>query len=125
MGLVRIEFIISEFIKIHPLALVHYPNIALPGDQQGKVRKEIEKRTYGYSRKSEYFVDKVLYPSSFILRFKLAEGIGQIAAAFYPKEVIVRTSDFKTNEYANLLGGQAFEPREENPMLGKSFAQQS
>lgn len=100
-GLVREEFIISNFIKIHPLALVYPERVVETRDIL-----KIETLTKQYTRKTDYFVDK------------LAEGIGMIAAAFYPKDVIVRLSDFKSNEYANLIGGSAFEPNEENPMLG-------
>jgi pyruvate,water dikinase len=101
VGLAREEFIIANFVKIHPLALVH-PERVPPGPE----RDEIERLTADYADKPRYFVDK------------LAEGIAMIAAAFYPKDVILRLSDFKTNEYAGLLGGSAFEPREDNPMLG-------
>jgi pyruvate,water dikinase len=101
IGLARLEFVISNYIKIHPLALVHYGEIADPA-----VKAEIDRRTAGHADKTMYFVDE------------LAEGVGMIAAAFYPKDVIVRLSDFKTNEYANLIGGRPFEPTEENPMLG-------
>lgn len=101
VGLAREEFIIGHTIQVHPLALLHFDLIKDLG-----VRRAIEKATAGYSDKASYFVDK------------LAEGVGLIAAAFYPKDVIVRLSDFKTNEYANLLGGSQFEPKEENPMLG-------
>jgi pyruvate,water dikinase len=101
VGLVREEFIISGAIQIHPLALVHFDR--LPA---GPVKERIAQLTRQYHHKPDYFVDR------------LAEGVGQIAAAFYPKEVIVRLSDFKTNEYAGLLGGEAFEPEEENPMIG-------
>lgn len=101
VGLLRMEFIITHIVKIHPMALVKYDQIKVPS-----VRKEIEEITRTYSDKKEYFVDK------------LAQGIATIAAAFYPKEVIIRLSDFKTNEYANLIGGKDFEPIEENPMLG-------
>ncbi|OPY25316.1 MAG: putative phosphoenolpyruvate synthase [Methanocella sp. PtaU1.Bin125] len=100
-GLARIEFIISDYIKIHPMALIHPEKIA-----DERVRKEIEALTYGYSSKEEYFIDK------------LSQGVGTIAAAFYPKPVIVRFSDFKSNEYASLLGGEYFEPHENNPMIG-------
>ncbi len=99
VGLARMEFIISTFIKIHPLALVHY-------DQITEHKKEIDQLTLSYKDKPQYFVDK------------LAQGIAMIAAAFFPKDVIVRMSDFKTNEYANLLGGKQYEPVEANPMLG-------
>jgi pyruvate,water dikinase len=101
VGLARLEFIIGSEIGIHPMALVNYPNIADPA-----ARAEIERRTAGYRDKREFFVDR------------LAQGVGKIAAAFYPRQVIVRLSDFKTNEYAGLLGGAELEPREENPMLG-------
>ena len=101
VGLARIEFILAEKIRIHPLALYHFNKI-----KDKKIKREIEKLTQGYRDKKEYFTDK------------LAEGISQIAAAFYPKPVIVRLSDFKTNEYAALIGGGLFEPEESNPMLG-------
>jgi pyruvate,water dikinase len=95
------EFIITNYIKVHPMALVH-PERVSDEDE----RKEIERLTSGYKDKESYFVEQ------------LAEGIGTIAAAFYPKPVVVRLSDFKTNEYARLIGGRAFEPDEENPMIG-------
>jgi pyruvate,water dikinase len=101
IGLAREEFIISNWIGIHPLALQNFAKIDDPS-----VREEIEKRTKGYQDKTQYFIDR------------LAQGVGMIVAAFYPKDVIVRLSDFKTNEYAGLLGGKPFEPVEENPMLG-------
>jgi pyruvate,water dikinase len=101
VGLAREEFIISNYIKIHPLALIDYAKIEDPN-----VKTDIDKLTAGYDDKPQFFVDK------------LAQGVAMIAAAFYPKEVIVRLSDFKTNEYANLIGGRAYEPIEENPMLG-------
>ena len=101
VGLARIEFILADKIRIHPLALYHYKKI-----KDKKIKKEIDRLTYGYKDKKQYFIDK------------LAEGISQIASAFYPKPVIVRLSDFKTNEYAELLGGNLFEPKESNPMLG-------
>jgi pyruvate,water dikinase len=101
VGLARLEFIIGNGIKIHPMALIRYPNLA---DDHAK--REIEKLTHGYEDKSEYFVDK------------LAQETATIAAAFYPNDVIVRMSDFKSNEYANLIGGREFEPQEENPMIG-------
>jgi pyruvate,water dikinase len=100
VGLARMEFIINEYIGVHPMALVHPERIA-PED-----RARIEERARGFSSLREYFVRN------------LAEGAGTIAAAFYPKPVIIRLSDFKTNEYAALIGGAAFEPREANPMLG-------
>ncbi|NJM00095.1 MAG: phosphoenolpyruvate synthase [Synechococcaceae cyanobacterium SM2_3_2] len=99
VGLARMEFIIANSIKIHPLALIHF-------DQVAADEPEIVALTAFYKDKSEYFVDK------------LAQGVGTIAAAFYPKPVVVRMSDFKSNEYANLLGGSRFEPTEENPMIG-------
>jgi pyruvate,water dikinase len=101
VGLVRLEFIISNWIGIHPLALTTFDRLPNP-----RVKMEIERRTAGFRDKAQFFVEK------------LAEGVGMIAAAFYPKDVIVRLSDFKTNEYAHLLGGENFEPTEENPMLG-------
>jgi pyruvate,water dikinase len=101
VGLARIEFIISNYIRIHPLALVHYQHLDDP-----QLRAQIGQLTAGYDDKPQFFVDM------------LASGVAMLAAAFYPKDVIVRLSDFKTNEYANLIGGQTYEPREENPMLG-------
>ncbi|MEK7486274.1 MAG: phosphoenolpyruvate synthase, partial [Planctomycetota bacterium] len=101
IGLARMEFIIDQEIQIHPMALVRFDTLTDP-----EVRKKIEERTRGYLKKTDYFVDH------------LAHGIAQIGASQYPKPVIVRMSDFKTNEYANLIGGQTFEPHEENPMIG-------
>jgi len=101
VGLAREEFIINSYIKIHPLALLNYEN--LPDEI---LKRAIADMTSGYADKAEYFVDK------------LAEGVGMLAAAFHPKPVIVRLSDFKSNEYANLIGGKLFEPDEENPMIG-------
>ena len=101
VGLARMEFIISEHIGIHPMALVHPERIA-----STKARAVIDRLTRGYQRPADYFIEK------------LAEGVGTIAAAFYPKPVIIRLSDFKTNEYASLTGGAGFEPKEANPMLG-------
>ncbi len=101
VGLARLEFIINTYIKIHPLALIDYAKL-----KDEHVKRQIDEITVGYNDKKEFFVDK------------LAEGVGTIAAAFYPKDVIVRLSDFKTNEYANLIGGTAYEPIESNPMLG-------
>jgi pyruvate, water dikinase len=101
VGLAREEFIITTYIKVHPLALLHFDQIRDEG-----TRSEINRITAGYADKPQFFVDK------------LAEGVATIGAAFYPKDVIVRLSDFKTNEYANLIGGKEFEPAEENPMLG-------
>ncbi len=101
VGLAREEFIITSSIQVHPLALVHYESLA-----DGPAKQKIAQLTAAFPQKPEYFVQR------------LAEGVGQIAAAFYPKDVIVRLSDFKTNEYAGLLGGENFEPKEENPMIG-------
>jgi pyruvate,water dikinase len=101
VGLARMEFIIANHIKAHPLALIHFDELE---DELAKYK--IAELTTEYEDKAEFFIDK------------LAQGIGTIAAAFYPKPVIVRLSDFKSNEYANLLGGKQFEPKEENPMLG-------
>ncbi len=101
VGLAREEFIISTYIKVHPMALLDYDRL-----EDESVRQEIDRLTAGYADKPRFFVDK------------LAQGVGMIAAAFYPKDVIVRLSDFKTNEYANLVGGRRYEPKEENPMLG-------
>jgi len=101
IGLARMEFIISSYIKVHPMALVHPDRVT-----DDSVRQSIADLTYGYPDGEEYFVER------------LAEGVGTIAAAFYPNPVVVRTSDFKTNEYASLLGGAYFEPAEANPMLG-------
>ena len=101
VGLAREEFIISNYIKIHPLALLDYERL-----DDAQVKAEIDRLTAGYADKPGFFVDK------------LAQGVAMIAAAFYPKDVIVRMSDFKSNEYANLVGGRAYEPVEENPMIG-------
>ena len=101
VGLAREEFVINDYIKVHPLALLNFKQL-----KDVTVRKQIEQITAGYPNKPQFFVDK------------LAEGVGRIAAAFYPKDVIVRLSDFKTNEYANLVGGKDFEPLEGNPMIG-------
>jgi pyruvate, water dikinase len=101
VGLMRIEFIINHFIQVHPMALVKFDELT---DED--VKKQIQNITHHYSDKKQFFIEK------------LSEGIASIAAAFYPKDVIVRMSDFKTNEYANLIGGAAFEPKEENPMIG-------
>jgi pyruvate, water dikinase len=101
VGLARLEFIISEYIKAHPLALLHPDRVADEGER-ARIRDMI--KTYPDGR--AFFIER------------LSEGVGTIAAAFWPKPVIVRLSDFKTNEYAALLGGRVFEPHEENPMLG-------
>ena len=101
VGLLRLEFIITNSVRIHPLALTRFDQIADPA-----VRAEIEELTHRYPDKESYFVDT------------LSQAVATIAAAFYPHDVIVRMSDFKSNEYANLLGGRQFEPEEENPMIG-------
>lgn len=101
VGLAREEFIVSNFIKIHPLALLDYPRL-----DDITAKKRIAEITSAYQDKKQFYVDK------------LAEGVARIAAAFYPKDVIVRLSDFKTNEYRSLIGGEKYEPEEENPMLG-------
>ena len=101
VGLAREEFIISNYIKVHPLALLNFDQL-----EDQTLKTEIRRITASYKDKPQFFVDK------------LAQGVAMIAAAFYPKDVIVRLSDFKSNEYADLLGGRAYEPKEENPMLG-------
>ena len=101
VGLARMEFIISESIRVHPLALVHPEQVDDP-----EARRTIDRLTYNHSDGSAFFVER------------LSEGIGTIAAAFWPKPVVVRMSDFKTNEYASLVGGAGFEPSESNPMIG-------
>jgi pyruvate,water dikinase len=101
VGLARMEFIVAEHIKAHPMALLHPERI-----DDAEVRAQVERLGVGHERLAEHFVRE------------LAEGVGTIAAAFHPKPVIVRMSDFKTNEYASLLGGRWFEPQEENPMIG-------
>ena len=113
VGLARIEFILAEKIKVHPLALVYYTELRRNLKSKNskfkittKELKLIDELTIGYKDKKQYFIDK------------LAEGISQIAVAFFPKPVIVRLSDLKTNEYRALIGGELFEPNEENPMLG-------
>ncbi|MCK9352449.1 MAG: phosphoenolpyruvate synthase [Candidatus Paceibacterota bacterium] len=101
VGLAREEFIIISHIQVHPMALIHFKEI-----KDAKLKAKIEKITEGYPDKKEFYIEK------------LAEGIAQIGAAFHPYQVIVRFSDFKTNEYRQLLGGEAYEPEEENPMIG-------
>lgn len=101
IGLVRMEFVISNLIKVHPMALAHLDRVP-----DAKERDQILELTRGYDDRTDYFVDR------------LARGLARIAAAQYPRPAIVRMSDFKTNEYANLIGGAAFEPTEENPMIG-------
>ncbi len=100
VGLAREEFIWTSSIHIHPLTLVHYPDVP------PEVKEEVDKLTYGYEDKKEFCIER------------LAHGIARIAAAFYPKPVILRLSDFKSNEYAGLIGGTAYEPKEDNPMIG-------
>lgn len=101
VGLMRLEFVINNVIRIHPMALVNFNEL-----KDLKAKEEITQLTEGYADKKEYFIEK------------LSEAVGTIAAAFYPKQVIVRMSDFKTNEYADLIGGDQFEVAEENPMIG-------
>ncbi len=101
VGLAREEFIISNFVKIHPNALIDYKKL-----KNKKVKSEIDKLTVGYDDKAKYYVEKLKF------------GIATIAAAFYPYEVVLRFSDFKSNEYRNLIGGSIYEPEEENPMIG-------
>ncbi|WP_182870950.1 phosphoenolpyruvate synthase [Stieleria mannarensis] len=100
VGLARVEFIISNSVKVHPQALIDFQQL------DSATRAAVQQATVGYDDKPQFFIDR------------LSEGIAMIAAAFYPKDVIVRMSDFKTNEYANLIGGRAYEPKEENPMIG-------
>ena len=109
VGLAREEFIINSSIGIHPLALVNFDALkkeAKTDEKVAHVIRDVEKRTHGYTDKVDYFVEK------------LAMGVGKIAASVYPNDVIVRFSDFKTNEYANLVGGYLYEPEESNPMMG-------
>ncbi len=101
VGLAREEFIIADHLRVHPLALIHFDQL-----KDESVKREIMEITAGYQDRKQYFIDR------------LAEGVAMIAAAFYPKDVIVRLSDFKSNEYAHLIGGAEFEPKEENPMIG-------
>lgn len=109
VGLAREEFIINSYIGIHPLALVHYDELmrkALEDSEVRRILRKIEEMTAGHPDKEKYFIHKLAY------------GIAKIGAAFYPHPVIVRFSDFKTNEYADLVGGSLYEPEEANPMLG-------
>jgi pyruvate,water dikinase len=109
VGLARLEFIIASHIGIHPLALIGYDELSKRAKDDPEVAEivaRIDERTQGYEDKAEFFLDK------------LAWGVGKIAATFYPNDVIVRLSDFKTNEYASLLGGKLYEPVEANPMIG-------
>ncbi|MFN8298579.1 MAG: phosphoenolpyruvate synthase [Chitinophagales bacterium] len=101
VGLLRMEFIINNAIQVHPMALARYDQLP-----EGNDKTAIAQLTIGYASKGQFFVET------------LARAVGQVAAAFYPHDVIVRMSDFKTNEYAALIGGKYFEPEEENPMLG-------
>ncbi len=101
VGLARVEFVISNFIKIHPNALIDYEKLTDMG-----VKQQIDELTAGYKDKVQYYLDKFAY------------GVGQLAAAFYPYDVLLRFSDFKSNEYAGLIGGKLYEPIEENPMMG-------
>jgi pyruvate,water dikinase len=101
VGLARMEFIVMNHIRAHPLALLHPEKVADPAE-----RRALAELTKGYNSGPDFFINK------------LAEGVGMLCAAFHPKPVILRFSDFKTNEYANLLGGKGFEPKEENPMIG-------
>jgi pyruvate,water dikinase len=101
VGLMRLEFVINNAIQIHPMALKHFDTL-----KDASAKRKIEKLTHHYPNKEDYFIHR------------LAEGVATIAAAFYPRDVIVRTSDFKSNEYANLIGGKEFEPVESNPMIG-------
>ncbi|AYN95069.1 phosphoenolpyruvate synthase [Pseudomonas sp. LTJR-52] len=100
VGLARLEFIINRMIGVHPKALLNYESLPLD------IKENVDKRTAGYSDPVGFYVEK------------LVEGVSTLAAAFWPKKVIVRLSDFKSNEYANLIGGKLYEPEEENPMLG-------
>lgn len=101
VGLAREELIINDYIKVHPLALLNFKKL-----QDKKAKAKIEQLTYGYEDKGQYFIDQLAY------------GVAKLAAAFYPKDVIIRLSDFRSNEYANLIGGKEFEPIERNPMIG-------
>ena len=100
IGLARLEFIINRMIGVHPKALLNYDSLSVD------LKESVDKRTAGYASPVDFYVDK------------LVEGVSTLAAAFWPKKVIVRLSDFKSNEYANLIGGKLYEPNEENPMLG-------
>jgi len=109
VGLAREEFIINSHVGIHPLALLEYDELKKKAEDDPKIAEVIEKideKSAGYTDKKEFFIET------------LARGISKIAAAFYPNDVIVRMSDFKTNEYANLIGGYMYEPKEHNPMIG-------
>ena len=101
VGLARMEFVVGNLIKVHPMALVHFDTL-----QDAEAKRQIAELTAGYANRAEYFVDR------------LSRGLARLAAAQFPRPVIVRMSDFKTNEYANLIGGAPFEPHEANPMIG-------
>lgn len=101
VGLARMEFVINNHIQIHPMALIEYKSL-----KSKKIKRQIDELTRGYKDKKQFFIDRLAY------------GLSKIAAVHYPNPVIVRLSDFKTNEYAQLIGGEQFEPKEENPMLG-------
>ncbi|MEM1429878.1 MAG: phosphoenolpyruvate synthase, partial [Pseudomonadota bacterium] len=101
VGLARMEFVINNEIRVHPLALLHFDEL-----EDAAAKEEIDRLTRGYADREQYFVER------------LAQGLSRIASTWYPAPTIVRMSDFKTNEYANLLGGRQFEPSEENPMIG-------
>ena len=101
VGLAREEFIINNYIKVHPLALLHHREL-----NDKSLTESIEELIKGYKSEEEFFINK------------LAQGVAKISAAFYPNRVITRLSDFKSNEYFNLLGGKYYEPQEENPMIG-------
>jgi pyruvate,water dikinase len=101
IGLARMEFVVTNAIQVHPMALVHFDHL-----KDAMAQQEIARLTAGYPHKPDYFVDK------------LSHGLAALCATFYPKPTIIRLSDFKTNEYAGLIGGAEFEPLEENPMLG-------
>ncbi|PYH95693.1 phosphoenolpyruvate synthase [Aspergillus ellipticus CBS 707.79] len=101
IGLARMEFVVANSIQIHPMALVHFEHL-----KDADAKQQIARLTVGYDHKPDYFVDK------------LAQAFAALCAVFYPKPAIIRMSDFKTNEYARLIGGEAFEPHEENPMIG-------
>lgn len=101
VGLARMEFVINDHVQVHPMALVHYDEL-----EEGEAKQKIDALSAGFADKTDYFVER------------LSRGLARIAALAYPHQAIVRMSDFKTNEYANLIGGETFEPQEENPMLG-------
>jgi len=109
VGLAREEFIINSYIGIHPMALIEYEKLKKEAEKDGEIAKlveEIDTRSASYKDKTQFFIDN------------LAMGIAKIAAGFYPNDVVARFSDFKTNEYANLIGGWLYEPQESNPMIG-------